>query len=218
MAKIKKRRYLNKGVRDEEAENEKAKEDPELVNLEISDAKQILFMFSFTNSKHVPYNLRRKEDDSADYIKHRAEEVLEVGINPEDIEVQRPTVPDIKEAVVDTGFKMGSFTHCEGGETVFWELMREDWKVNDAHWKVKESQQGIKLGKGRKKYQVVVSLRKGKEAELDDITCEGILRLMRMTWAVHAWDNRELPQNNVVLNFPLCHKVGTLPQHVFVLQ
>ena len=96
--------------------------------------------------------------------------------------------------------------------------MNDGWKVDDAHWKVKKSQQGIKSGKGRKKYQVVISFsREGEEAKLDNVTCKGILRLLHMTWAVHAWDNRHLPQKNVVLNFPLCRGFKVDPKHVFVL-
>lgn len=209
------RRNLKEGVEVEEVEE--IKEEPvqksKKVKLEISNARQILFKFSFRNYLDVPKNLRSEEANSDDYIKNRAKEVLEAGINPEDIEVQRPT-----RAVPDTGFIMERLTHCEGGETIFWQLLKKGWKVIDSHWKVQESQESIELGKGDKKYQVFISLsQEGEEAELDDITCKGILRLMRMTWAVSAWDNRELSQNNIVLNFPLCR--GKKPaKQVFVLK
>ncbi|MCK4525242.1 MAG: hypothetical protein KAU07_02305 [Candidatus Andersenbacteria bacterium] len=196
----------------------KADKTPEYVNLENSNAEQVLFMFSLPHFRDVPYGLREEEDDSADYMRHRADEVAKGGMDIDHIEVQRPIGSDTKEIVVDTGFEMAEFPYCEGGITVFNQFLNKGWKVDDAHWKVKKSQQGIKSGKGRKKYQVVISLsREGKEAKLSDATCKGILRLLHMTWAVHAWDNRHLPQKNVVLNFPLCRGFKVNPKHVFVL-
>jgi hypothetical protein len=206
------RKNLKPGVEEEENNDN----GTEAVNLEISNAKQVLFMFSFKNPKDIPWNLRNEGDDSVDYVKRREEEILEVG--SDSIEVQRPTVSGAK-GVIDTGFEMEKFPYCEGGLTVFYQLLDSGWKVDDAHYKVKKSQQGIESGKGKKKYQVVVSLsREGKEVKLSDATCEGILRLLRMTWAVHVWDNRHLSKGNVVLNFPLCRGIKSFPKHVFVLK
>lgn len=208
------RKKLKSGIEKEK----KGENKPEIVKLEISGAKQILFMFSFMNPRNIPFNLKKEEDDSEGYVVRRANEVLGGGINPDSIEMQRPTTSNTKEAVIDTGFEMAKFTHCEGGISVFNQLLDKGWVVADAHYKIKKSQQAIKAGSGHTKYQVVVSLlQEGKEAKLDDITCKGILRLMRMTWAVHAWDNRHLPKKNVVLNFPFC--CGPIePANKFVLQ
>lgn len=196
----------------------KGRNSTETVKLETSGAKQILFMFSFMNPKNIPFNLRKEDDDSASYIARRAKETIEGGISPDRIEVQRPTTSNIKEAVIDTGFEMAKFTHCEGGISVFNQLLDKGWIVADAHYKIKKSQQALTTGKGHIKYQVVVSLLKeGEEAKLDDITCKGILRLLRMTWAVHAWDNRHLSKKNVVLNFPLCRGPTEPAQCKFVL-
>lgn len=216
---MKERRKLQSKVI--EASNEekgKSAIEAEAVKLEIRGAKQILFMYSFMNPENIPFNLRKEEDDSESYMLRRAKEVLEGEIDPDRIEVQRPANPSIKEPVTDTGFEMAKYTHCEGGITVFNQLLEKGWIVTDAHWKIKKSQQAIKSGNGHTKYQVVISLsQEGEEAKLDDITCKGILRLMRMTWAVHAWDNRHLSKKNVVLNFPRCQGT-TPPANKFVLK
>ncbi|MCK4592675.1 hypothetical protein KAT63_04545 [Candidatus Parcubacteria bacterium] len=218
MVEIKKRRNLRKKVEVEEAERKKAETKPvqklEEVNLEISHAKDILFQFSFYSSALLPRGLRIEKSDTEGYSGRREKEkenILEMGIKPE---VQRSS------AVPDTGYSMGRYEKCEGGETVFFALLNSGWKVVDSHYKVKEeSQESIESGKGRKKNQVFISLSKeGEEANLDDITCRDILRLMRMVWAGNLWDNTHLPQENVVLNFPKLHKKGTTPEQVFVLK
>ena len=186
--------------------------EPEKVKLETSNTACILFQFSFFSLSLLPRNLRMEVSGAESYSEKRREEkedLFKMGIKPE---VQRSsTVPD-------TGYQMGRYSHCEGGETVFWQLLKNGWKVVDAHKKVQESQESRESGKGREKYQVFILLSKEeKEAKLDDVTCNDILRLMRMTWASNLWDNRHLPQGNIVLNFPLLRKKGTIPKHVLVL-
>lgn len=186
--------------------------------LEISRAKQILLMWGTENPADIPFGLRQEEDDSDNYTFRRAKEILEGGIDLSMVEVQRPVPESATEAVQDTGYKMWDITHAEGGITVFNELLKRGWKMVDAHWKYTQSQQSKKEGNGKKKHIIVLSLsQEGERLVLPEPTFKGFIRLMHQTWPVKAWDNRHLPQRNIVLNFPFMRYRGTSARERLVL-
>lgn len=176
--------------------------------LEISGAKQLLIIFSFVNQGNVPFGLREEKDDSAEYNIRRVKEVIGTGI----------AVEEPRKGIMDTGFSMGEYPKCEGGITLFNQLLKKGWKITDAHWKKQQSQGGKQKNNNHIKCKVVISLSpEGERLKLEEKTFKGIIRLMYQIWAVHAWDNRHLVQRNVVLNFPFLHPAGTTPEDKFVL-
>jgi len=198
------RRKLESQIGKEKVEEKKTNGN----KLELRGAKQLLIMFSFMNQGNVPFGLREEKDDSAEYNIRRVKEVIGTGI----------AVEEPRKSIMDTGYPMGDHQKCEGGITLFNQLLKEGWKITDAHYKKQQSQGGKQKGSDHIKYKVIVALSPdGERMILEEKTFKGIIRLMYMTWAVHAWDNRHLPQKNVVLNFPFLHPAVVPAEDKFVL-
>lgn len=197
-------RKLPSQIGKEKEENKKTEENM----LSIGGAKQVLIMFSFMNQENVPFGLREEIDDSVEYNIRRVKETIGTRIVTE----------EPRKGIIDTGYPMGDYQKCEGGITVFNQLLKKGWKITDAHYKKQQSQGGKQKGSNHIKYKVIVSMsQEGERLKLEDKTFKGIIRLMYRIWAGYAWDNRHLPQKNVVLNFPFQHPAGMKAEDKFVL-
>lgn len=200
---VKRRRRLKSQVGN--GKEEKRKDEKSVGNkirefkIDPGNIKTIMLNWSFTDSRQVPWNLPEKENgkkEECGYVARRITEVLQSGggIAPEAIETQRANI-------MDTGIHLLEAKHCEGGLTLVNQLLGNDWKITDAWFSKRESEQSKTEQKGHTKFRVRLFLsREGQEMKLKETTCKGIERLLRDTWIVHIWDNRKV-NNGITVNF-----------------
>ncbi len=203
MGKIRK---LNSGVETiEKMKEEPRNKETRVYELDPGNAKTIMFSWSFTDFRQVPWELPEKNNGikkaGNDYTTKRISEVMQSGggIEPETVEKQRP-------GVMDTGKHLLEAKHCEGGLNLYNQLLENGWKITDAWFSRRESEQSKAEQKGHTKFRVQLFLSyEGKEAKLEDVTLRGLKRLLGATWIVHIWDNRRV-NNGITVNFTFCQK------------
>lgn len=192
--------------------NSRAQEVPRKWELrEVKDADVIHISWSFTNPRDIPYGLEERRWDPIEYGTARLQEVLQKGggLSQEQIMKQRP-------GIMDTGEHLREIKHCQGGVKLIAQLLSREWKVADAWWELRESEQSKVNKKGHKKFRVhLVFIRKGEEKKLKDITIKGIHRLRVATWICHPWDDTRI-NKTVTVNFTFMQK-GTPPEMEVVL-
>lgn len=179
------------------------KKEIEEIHLEINPLKEknapdILFKYSF-QINCLPRGLRLEEDvtDSSKYMEQRTKEIKESGLPEKRIEESRL-------GIVDTGLPMGEFKFCQAGIDVFYQLLKAGYKIVDAYRKIETKVHGSKLSKPKYVAYLLLS-QNGERMILRKDTFEDFKEIMKKTMTAYAWDNRRLPQNNVVVNFPYEH-------------
>lgn len=198
--KLKKIEPKDDGVQKKEDLVKKAK--VEEINLEVSplkgkEAPEIHFKFSFPKML-IPGLREEKEDtDPYSYMKQRVEEVKQSGLNPDLIEESRL-------GIRDNGLPMGKYEFCQAGIDLFYLLLAGEYKMVDAYRKIEKKAHGRKLGEARHIIYVVFS-KKGDSMRLDKETFSSLKAVMKKTMTAYLWDNRRLPQNTIMVNFPFEH-------------
>lgn len=164
--------------------------------LDISNANNIMFAWSFTNFHLVPINLsqKRKKTGEKNYRQKRTEEILEGKCTIEKAKKQR-------DGILDSGSHVLEAFRCQGGLNLFNRLVKQGYMITDAWFSQGESEESKARGKGHKKFRVRLFLsREGKEMKLEDETIEGLEFLMNSTWIAHVWNNTMVNQG-ITINF-----------------
>ncbi|MCD6094356.1 hypothetical protein J7J39_00370 [bacterium] len=173
----------------------------------IEKAESVMFVWTFTSPKWLPFGLPKREYGDEQYTIRRVSEILQKGggIDEKAISEQRP-------GILDTGRHIAELKKCQGGIFLFNQLIKQGWKIADAHWEYRLTEEQKRKGRGEpKKYRVKLELSKTAKTnrelrELDEITLKGLKRLLFQTWGfAHVWDNRKSNQN-FVFSFGLLMK------------
>ena len=176
---------------------------------EASGAGIIHISWNFTNSKEIPFNLKKREWNPVQYTARRIQEVFAGKANPGNITTQR-------NGISDSGIHLPELKLCQGGAELLNNLISEGWIITDAWWENRESEESKAQGRGHVKARVhLVLSREGEEKIVKEITMKGLRRLAYMTWICHIWDNTKV-NNGVTVNFTVMQK-NTSPKKMIVL-
>lgn len=168
-----------------------------VTKIEVGHVPKILIKLSVKNKEDIPKGLRQEMTAPPSYGNLRMAEVINSGLDPNKIQVQRTDV-------LDTGKHKGKVPLCEVGSLFFKLLEHGKWVIEDAHYKdTTESENSKAKSLGSKSYPIFINLvpaGSGKEERLDSVTFNGIVRLLFMPYVVNLWDNSRLKKPSYVIN------------------
>ena len=171
--------------------------------LRINNVKGIMFVWSFTSRYRVPFGIEKREFRQDEYTVRRVQEILQKGGGVKDEE----TLMKQRPGIIDTGVHLAELKYCEGGDTVFEELITKGWKISDLWYEIRESEDSKIKGKKHKKFRVKLILsREGKELELSEVSKRDLKKLLRGTWITHIWDNTKTIHQGFTLSYTFLQK------------
>ncbi len=166
----------------------------------IEKAESVMFVWTFTSPKWLPFGLPKREYGDEQYTIARLKEVWRSGggISEEALTKQRA-------GILDTGKHIAELKECQGGLFLFEQLIKQGWKISNAYWEHRLTEQDKAKGKkDRRKYRVKLELSKTPKvnSEVSDTTLKGLKRLLFQTWGfAHVWDNTKTSNRNFVISF-----------------
>ena len=164
-------------------------------------AEAVMFVWTFSRQEEIPFGLPKREYSNEQYTIARLNEVWRSGggISEEALSKQRP-------GILDTGKHIIELRECQGGLFLFNQMIKQGWKISNAYWEERLTEQDKAKGKGEKKCRVKLELSKTTKSNeelngIKEITVKGLKRLLSQTWRFcHVWDNRKV-NKNFVLSF-----------------
>ena len=168
---------------------------------DLGKAQSVMIVWTVSAKSEIPFGLEYQEYEEGRYTTERVGDVLEKGggISEEEISKQR-------HGIMDTGREIAEVKQCQGGILLYNKLIGQGWKISDAHWEHRLTEQDKAKGKGQpKKYRVKLELSKTVKVnggKLNETALKGLMRLLRQTWGFcHVWDNTKVRSQNFVFSF-----------------
>jgi len=156
----------------------------------VEKAEAVILVWSFTNPNKLPCWVPQRKYQPEQYFVRRVNEALILRASEENITRERGPM------ILDTGRHLVELKFCEGGYTIYNELVRQGWKIYDLWWEKRESEESKVKRKGRIKIRVnMVLSRKKPRKEI-----KPPLNLLKSCWMAHVWDNL-IPKKNFVIHF-----------------